>query len=148
MENQTELAPWVIPTIFLPAFAAMWLLVNFVLYKVSWTKLQERFREDEKINNERIGIISMRFRWINYNNMITAYATPHGLYLKPILFFRLFHKPVLIPWKEIRAIREERIMMTRFVNVEVGSEDPQVIKFTNRSFKRMQKAFDTYTQVI
>jgi hypothetical protein len=81
--------------------ALMWVLS----WLSGWSQLTRRFSAKDPFRGETWRWQSARFRgWCSYNNCLTVGASQEGLYLAvmPILIpFRLFHPPLMIPWREI-----------------------------------------------
>lgn len=91
------LAPLLV--VFLP------LVIFFLISRLGgWALLARRFRTDEPFYGESWSWQSGQFRgWCNYNRCLTVGVSPEALYLSVLLPFRLFHPPLLIPWREIEV---------------------------------------------
>src|SRR5687767_9033259 len=109
-----EINPVIIIAIFIPVFTGMWLFVNFILHRKSWIYLQRNYHWQSPIPAQKLGIVSLRHRKINYNGMVRLYADMQGFYLKPFLLFGVFHKPLFIPWSDVRDIQSSRILFSKF----------------------------------
>ena len=89
--------------VFLLLFTATWLLVAFFLSRFSgWTRLAEYYRCERPWSLLRFQSAQFR-RSANYNGCLNFAANYEGLYMAPMLPFRTFHAPLLIPWTEITA---------------------------------------------
>ena len=99
--NQTPPPVWFI---FL-AFFGTWLLVIFFISRVSgWARLAESYRTEQPFLGQLIRFQAAQFRKAtNYNGCLNFGGDPQGMYMVPMLIFRLFHPPLLIPWEEITA---------------------------------------------
>ena len=63
-------------------------------------------------------------RWgANYNNCLTIGADPGGLYLSLLVFFRIGHPPLFIPWTEISLGGRRKIMFIECVEFKLGREE-------------------------
>lgn len=94
------------PLWFLPLFfVAIWIFVAFMLSRVGgWDRLAESYRSDQPFFGTRFNLQAAQLRaGTNYNGCLTFGANHEGLYLRPIVLFRAFHPPLLIPWSEITA---------------------------------------------
>ena len=94
------------PVLFVLAdFLSVYVVVSFVVSRWSgWATLAPRFPVTNEFTGSRWRLQSGQMRWLcGYHNCLTVGASPEGLYLSTITFFRLFHPPVLIPWSEISA---------------------------------------------
>ncbi len=47
------------------------------------------------------GMQSARIGWASYNGVLTVGADRGGLYLRPLLPFRIGHAPLYIPWSDV-----------------------------------------------
>ena len=102
----------------LPGFFAGLLVV---IAKVSgWTQLVDRFPGD-RVPDDGIIFRCQYFRigWCDYNGCITIHVSSEGLYLAvwPIL---VGHRPILIPWSQLRVLEERRRRWFPVALVEVG----------------------------
>ena len=89
-----------IPPVWFPIyFISLWLFVTFILSRMGWIHLYREFSSKTPTNGKWLGWRSMRINWIHYRNCIIVYIDETGLYMKPMILFRLFHAPVLIPWE-------------------------------------------------
>ena len=80
-------------------------LVMFVISRVGgWAKLEESYRTEQPFFGTLIRFQAAQFRKAtNYNGCLNFGGDPAGLYMVPMLLFRAFHPPLLIPWEEISA---------------------------------------------
>lgn len=101
-------------------------VVTFILAKIGWSALATNYQFDGLFTGQRIGIISGSINGVNYNNSLILKYDDEGIYLKTIFLFRLFHKPVLIPWEEIKSVRDKRMLLFAFKELIVG--DPLVAR--------------------
>ncbi len=102
----------------LPGFFAGLLVV---IAKVSgWTGLVERFPGD-RVPDDGICFRGqyVRIGWCDYNGCITIRVSPEGLYLAVWPIF-VGHRPILIPWPELRVLEERRRRWFPVALVEIG----------------------------
>jgi hypothetical protein len=105
-------------------FVGMFVLVAYMLSKRGWSDLVSKYRFPEDFSGERVGITSASINGVNYNNCLLLKYNEQGIYLKPIFVFRLFHAPVMIPWNEIKAVRDKKVLFVHFKELVIG--DPAV----------------------
>lgn len=110
------------------AFIGLWILVTFIFSKLGWAALAANYQFDGVFTGQRIGIISGSINGINYKNSLILMYNDEGLYLKTIFLFRLFHKPVLVPWKEIKTVRDKSMLLFSVKELMVG--DPHVARIS------------------
>ena len=65
--------------------------------------------------------ISLLVNRQQYRNTIILKYNEEGLYLKTVFVFRLFHEPVFIPWKEIKEVRDKKILFSNFKASIIGN---------------------------
>src|SRR3977135_2062016 len=91
-------------------FAGMWILITFIISRMGWSDLSAHYETINPFLGQRVGIISASINSANYNNSLILKYNEVGIYLRPIIIFRLFHKPILIPWTEIKEVRNKNIL--------------------------------------
>ncbi|HSU29212.1 MAG TPA: hypothetical protein VLJ68_12585 [Chitinophagaceae bacterium] len=118
--------------------------VLFVLSRIAWAKLAAAYPAGEHIGGTRLGLISLAVNFLNYNNAFILIYNEEGMHLRPIFLIRLFHKPVFIPWKEIKVVNDKRVHFFPYVELVLGS--PVVVKLGMRkkTFTRMENTFNYY----
>jgi hypothetical protein len=97
-----------------------------IMAKFGWGKLAAVYGYDREFEGEKMGMVSMVINTAQYSNAIALYLGAEGIYLKPFLFFRASHKPLLIPAKQIAEMPGgiEEIIRT---GVIVISENPRAV---------------------
>lgn len=88
-------------------FVSLWVLVAFISSRFGWIHLHREFGSRAPANGKWLGWRSMRINWMHYRNSIVIYIDETGLYMKPMILFRLFHAPVLIPWERFSKSEEQ-----------------------------------------
>jgi hypothetical protein len=104
------------PALFFPAFfVGIWILVAFLLSRVGgWSALSSYYRAQQPFFGTLFRFQAAQFRYgTNYNGCLNFGAATEGLYVVPMLLFRAFHPPLLIPWSEVVA---RPIKLWRFFN--------------------------------
>lgn len=100
MNGFEEIFPFVFPFF----FVGMWCFVLRLLSFMSgWTKLAGQFHFSDKFEGKYYRFQSGRMNQVNFSSSIEMGVNETGLYLVPMILFRLFHKPLLIPWGELQA---------------------------------------------
>ena len=108
------------------ALPVMWLWVSFVLsYAGGWWMLARRHRAATKptdgvtygLCGGRLGEFGAR-----YGGSLKVTVAREGLYVVPLLIFRLFHPPLLLPWSCVTGTREGRVLFTRQLEVNCETE--------------------------
>lgn len=118
-------------------FAGMWVLVTFVLSKLGWANLATPYLFDRPFEGKRVGVITASINNVNYKNSLILKYNEEGIYLRPVVLFRLFHKPVLIPWKEIKEVRTKKVLFISFKELIVGHPFVAVIGLNQSTFNKI-----------
>lgn len=120
-------------------FIGLFTFVLFLLSKKGWADLASEYRFNEKFEGDRVGIISAGINGVSYNNCLLLKYNTQGLYLRPILIFRLFHKPIFIPWKAIRNVREKDMLLTKLKELVIGEPTIALIQFPRSTFSKIER---------
>ena len=110
----TETWPFLL---FIPAFAALWCVVCFVIGAIGgWRSLAERYALDASLfRGKTWRMRSGRMGLARYNGILTLGADARGLYLAVFALFRPGHAPLSIPWEDIE-IRERSGFLMRYLD--------------------------------
>ena len=57
--------------------------------------------------------------WMNYNGVLQVGSTDQGLYLGVVVFFRVGHRSLLIPWDRVREIGPAFSILKRRIKVDL-----------------------------
>jgi hypothetical protein len=123
---------------FLPVFIGMFVLVTYLISKMGWVTLAEKFRTDLPFEGTKIGTISATINAGNYRNAIKLKYDYQGFYLKTVFFFRLFHPPVFIPWTEIKQVRNKKILFTQQKELVIGEPFVAMITISESVFNKIK----------
>ena len=97
-----------------------------------------KYRYDPPFEGTRVGLISCSVNGMNYKNSIVMKYDMQGLYLKPIFILRLFHAPVLIPWADIKEVREKTILFSTFKQLVIGQPFVATLLLTRSTYKKIE----------
>lgn len=126
-------------------FVGMWTLVTFIISKMGWATLVDNYQTSPHFEGQRVGIISASINSINYRNSLILKYNQDGIYLRPTILFRLFHKPVLIPWKEIKEVRDKKILLFSFKELIIGQPFVAIIGISKSVFDEIENSLYTYS---
>lgn len=116
-----ELDPiWLAPLLFLVVFPPFWCAVVWLTAQAGWARLARRYRSWRTPPGAPKRMQSGRVGWANYNHVLDIAAGPDGLHLGTSWLFRIGHPPLLLPWSELHAVREERLLWQHRVAFDVG----------------------------
>ena len=112
---------------------------------MGWTNLEAGYINKDTFYGERVGIISASINRANYRNALILKYNKDGIYLKPIILFRMFHKPVLIPWKEIKEVRDKRILFNTLKELVIGQPVVATITITEEIYRKIESNLVQYS---
>lgn len=125
-------------------FIGLWMGVTFILSLLGWRKLQKEFKYAGTPHGSRIGIISARIGWTDYNNCLVLRTTNEGMFLNVLIFFRLFHPPLFIPWKAIRSVKFEQFLFIKTVSMDLGGTR---IRLRRVTYEQIQHHLEAINQL-
>lgn len=107
MNDPANSFSWLLPSIaagFPLVFGGIWCLILRILSSASgWGRLAARFQHPGKFDGTCHHFQSARMKGVNFNSALVIGANREGLYLAPMILFRAFHPPLLVPWAEVGA---------------------------------------------
>lgn len=129
--------------LFLVLFVGVWSLGVYIISKIGWASLAKKYETDRPFIGERIGIVSAQVNSGNYRNSIVLQHNEKGFYMQPLAPFRMFHPAVVIPWTEVKEVREGKSFLITYYELVVG--DPKVvnIKLNAKTFEKLRSASKT-----
>lgn len=135
MNGFEKIFPFVFPFFFI----GMWCAVLRILSIMSgWTQLAERFHHTEKFGGKYYRFQSARMKQVNFSSALEMGVNETGLYLVPMILFRLFHKPLLVPWGEIHAEPFKKFLFNGYC-LTFKSFPDITLEMYNRTFERMME---------
>jgi hypothetical protein len=115
--------PLFFPLGFLAFFAAMWCGVSYMVARISgWTALAARYRALDEPTGERLLWTSAQLGGASFRSCLNLTLSASGLSMVPSLLFRLFMKPLLIPWSDARFEGFSKILFLEFACFSLGGE--------------------------
>lgn len=121
----------------------MWLTICLILSLLGWYWLALKYKYKGDFNGTRIGVISATINYIvGYSNAIVIKVNNDGLYLKPLLIFSFFHEPLLIPWAEIKKVKDSRFLFIYYKELFIGDLFVSVIKIRKSTFLKIEQALN------
>ncbi len=82
----------------------MWCWLCYMMAEgCGWKRLAERFPGGPVFDGRLFRWQSARFHAVRYSASLSVGLSREGLYVVPMWPFRLFHRPLLIPWQVLRA---------------------------------------------
>ncbi|MEP2777014.1 MAG: hypothetical protein ABJQ29_12530 [Luteolibacter sp.] len=134
--------PTILIIIFAPiVFAAFWCLVCWIISWVGgWAALAKEFPEKGLPEGDSLNGESLQLNgFCNYNRIVRMTICERGLHLAVWPIF-IGHKPVMIPWNEIRRAIPRKILWIEQVGFEVGEPKVAKMRVMRRTFDRFPLA--------
>jgi hypothetical protein len=122
-------------------FIAGWILVSFIMSRMGWRQLAKQYRTKRRYSFGSGDLISARINWIRYKRCLMFIHDMEGMYLRPMILFRLFHPPIFIPWREMSEEGEIKPSLIRFVLLTVGTSPITNIELDRETFLKIKQHF-------
>jgi hypothetical protein len=127
----------IIPILILLFFIGLWILILKMLAVMSgWTILAERFYYPATFDGRYYRFQSAWLNKVNFRSSLEMGMNIMGLYLIPLILFRLFHKPLFIPWEEITAEPCKRYLIQVY-RLRFKSSPAIALDVYKKTFERM-----------
>jgi hypothetical protein len=134
---------FVIPVFVILFFGGLWCGISLLLSRVGgWSGLAERFPAPEQPEGKRFRSQSGRLGLVNYNRCLTIYISKGGLYLSMTPLFRVGHRPMLIPWKEIHDVETQQVLWAEFVSFQIGSPTMATLRLSKTMFDQARSLLE------
>jgi hypothetical protein len=117
----------------------MFVFVLFILSKKGWSDLANENQFEDFFEGERVGVISAAVNGVNYNNCLLLKYNGEGFYLRPVFIFRLFHKPLFIPWKAIKDIRDKKMLFVQQKELVIGDPTIAIMQMRKPTFSKIER---------
>ena len=129
------------PSVFPIFFVGIWLLVSTILGIASgWFSLQQRYEAgDEPALLTLRGQSGVMRMGVGLNGIMTLRACPSGLRISVWKIFAPFQRPILIPWKDVRAT-SSRSLFAPVTQLSFGLPESGRLKIDARSWERLRDA--------
>lgn len=125
------------PVFFLLFFIPGMVLMLYIFSKRGWADLAAQYRFSAAFTGKRIGIVSAGINGVNYNSCLLMKTSVEGIWMRPILFFRLFHPPILIPWSELKEVREKKLIF-RYREIVIGASAVAFLQVSEKLYLKLE----------
>jgi hypothetical protein len=132
--------------VLLPAFfVTVWVLSIYLVAAASgWRLLATRFRAQGPFTGQSWRMQFARMRWMtNYNNALTIGADSTGLFMAPMVLFRVWHPPLFIPWTEITLVGARHVLFFTLIELRLGSSERIPFKIKSELAAKLRAAAGT-----
>ncbi len=105
-------------------FPLFWSAIVLLISRVGgWSELAARFGHDGPAEGELFTWCSGRFRFLcNYSNCLRVTVSDAGIHIRTLIFFKMGHRPLFIPWQAVEDLRIRRYW--RYTAVKLTVKDP------------------------
>ncbi len=141
-------------------FAAMWTGVLHLIAAIGgWSRLARVYpgsalaksgagsQGGQAAKGQSYNWVSMQLGWFGqYSSVLTVSVTAQGLHIVPIIFFKIAHPPLLIPWPAITACKTRRLLFAHSVVLSVRARDGSSITSITLYGKRLTQDVQDHWQ--
>ncbi len=118
----------------------MMALVLNMLHKKGWYNLQERYLfEQNDFIGEKVSIRNLMIEGVSAQNIIKIKISNQGLYMRMVIPFNLFSKPIMIPWNQICDIQDKKIMFGKYKRLVIGKPFASIIDISDKDYYKINK---------
>lgn len=105
-------------------FPLFWMAIVYLISRVGgWSELAARFGHDGPVTGDVFKWCSARLRVAcNYSNCLTVTVCDEGIHIRTLVFFKVGHPPLFIPWTAVRDLKVRRYW--RYSSARLILEDP------------------------
>jgi hypothetical protein len=111
----------IIIAILIPVMVGMWVAVTGLLASMSgWPDLADTFPARERPQGTLLKRSVFKVGAVGENGVTMMIPTTQGLYLEPMILFRIRRPAVLVPWNRIRFVESHRVLWKRSLTLDLG----------------------------
>lgn len=130
----------VFPMIFPFFFIGMWVLICIILSKMGgWGKLAEKYEYADHFDGNKWHFQSFSFGKVNYSSCATIGANLSHLYLSVLIFFRIGHPKLRIPYNDFTG-KESKEFLLNCVIVNFKDMPELSLKLYKKQADRIEMA--------
>ena len=93
---------------------ALWVIVGFVISRMGWHQFAKKYASVTRPlgRSFHCQIVWFGSIFASYRNAVRIVISDAGIYFYPIILFRAFHPPFLVPWdKVVGVIKRKRFFI-------------------------------------
>lgn len=126
--------------LFAVLFVSIFFLVLFIITQRGWNRLVRKYHYSAEFDGTNFGVISAMINGVNYRNCLVVKYDDRGIYIKPVFMFRLIHKPVFIPFDEIKSIRDIKLFFIKYKELHIGEPGVAKMQIQESIFRKLEQA--------
>ena len=127
------------PYLFFLIFVSGIVLMLYFFSKRGWADLAAQYRYPAAFFGKRIGIVTAGINGVSYNGCLLMKTNEEGIWMRPVLFIRLFHPAILIPWSELKEVREKKHFF-RYREIVIGASAVAFLQVSEKLFGKLEAA--------
>ncbi len=125
------------------AAIAFWCLTLSIISLMGWRKLASRFRAHSSAEQRDLVILPMEGmtigRFTSYNHCLDISVRAEGLYIQSWKIFAFAHPSLLVPWSELRFLREANSLFGKKFLYDLGTPRLQRVTFSGKVHQAIAK---------
>lgn len=139
----------IIPLFFI-AFGLLWtLIVTLISRAGGWARLAHQYPATGPATGETFSLRSAKFgMFSSYRNCLTVTLSLSGIHLQPMIFFRIGHKPILLPWTAVTSYSKHSLFITSGLRIRVRDTEAGTTRditfYGNELVARLEDHAKTY----
>ena len=102
-----------------------------------WFSLASSFRASSRPEGQKVTSQVKQIGIVPENRVTHMIISEHGLYLYVSFLFRFFHPPLLIPWGQVRLVREIKTLWWYTYQLDIGQIT--TLRVTRSAYETMQR---------
>jgi len=131
--SSSQLAFWV-PFLFI----GFWLFMSaFFAFISGWLSLSNHFRATFRPEGQKVTSQVKQMGMVPENRVTHLIISEQGLYVYANFLFRFLHPALLIPWSEVRLVREIKTLWRYTYQLDIGQIT--TLRVTRRAYEAMQR---------
>ena len=126
-----------LPFIFLP----LWFVVGFIVSRMGWHGFAQKYAASVRPPGMSFNCPAASFGSIlaSYRNVMRVVFSESGVYVYPMILFRVFHQPFLIPWEKVVAMKKKTRFWGDWYELSVRDRNSEIrITLTTGAVKALE----------
>lgn len=136
------------PDRFLPffpiCFVALWVSVGFIISRMGWHAFALKYPSSTRPPGRSFNCRSAWFGtfFASYRNVVRVIFCEAGIYVYPLILFRAFHPPFLVPWEKVVGVTKKKRFFVVSQELEIRDENGEMHVLLSDAAAREAKKFE------